>query len=218
MTTRLFGAAVLAALALSAVPAADKPDPWESAIAAFEKQEKDKPLPPEPIIFVGSSSIRLWDLGKSFPGLPVVNRGFGGSHLADSVRFAPRILLKQKPRTIVVYAGDNDLAAGKSPEKVFGDFQELVRVVKAELPRTKILYLAIKPSPKRWALEEKVRKVNALIAEACKKDRHLVFVDVFTPMLGPDGKPKAELFRDDNLHMNAKGYELWTSLVKPLLK
>ncbi len=200
------------------VAAQDKPERFIKEIEAFERQEKDKPVPKDAIIFLGSSSVRLWKLDKSFPDMAVVNRGFGGSHLADSVHYAPRLLFKQQPRLIVLYAGDNDLAAGKTPEQVAADFQEFVRIVQKELPKTKIVYLAIKPSPSRWKLADKVVKANSLIAETCKKDERLVFVDVFKPMLGSDDKPRAELFRDDNLHMNDKGYELWTGIVKPYLK
>ena len=207
----LFGAAFCSA-------ADEKPARFTKEIEALEKQEKDKPVPTNAIIFIGSSSVRLWKLDKSFPGMDVVNRGFGGSQLADSVANAPRLLVKQQPRIVVLYAGDNDLAAGKSPEQVAADFQEFVKVVQKDLPKTKIIFLSFKPSPSRWKLAEKVVKANALIAETCKKDERLVYVDVFKPMLGSDDKPKQELFRDDNLHMNDQGYELWTTILKPYLK
>ena len=198
--------------------AAEKPARFAKEIEAFERQETDKPVPKHAIIFIGSSSVRLWKLDKSFPGLDAVNRGFGGSQLADSVSYAPRLLSKQQPRIVVLYAGDNDLAAGKSPEQVAADFQAFVKIVQKDLPKTKIVYLSIKPSPSRWKLADKVVKANALIAEACKQDERLVFVDVFKPMLGSDDKPRPELFRADNLHMNDKGYELWTSILKTHLK
>jgi lysophospholipase L1-like esterase len=198
--------------------AQEKPGRFDKEITAFEKQEKDKPVPKDAIIFIGSSSIRLWKLDHSFPSMDVVNRGFGGSHLADSVVYAPRLLVKQQPRIVVLYAGDNDLAVGKTPEQVAADFQDFVKVVQKELPKTKIIYLSIKPSPSRAKLADKAVKANALIAEACKKGERLVFVDVYKPMLGSDDKPRAELFRADNLHMNDMGYDLWTSILKPLLK
>ncbi len=222
MTLALRNGVLLLAVAFStpAIQAADKPatSRWEKEIEAFEKQEKDRPVPKNAIVFVGSSSVRLWKLDKSFPDIDVVNRGFGGSQLADAVQFAPRLLFKQQPRLVVLYAGDNDLAAGKTPEQVAADFQEFVQVVHKELPKTKIVYLSIKPSPSRWKLADKVVKANTLIAESCKKDERLTFVDVYKPMLGPDDKPRPELFREDNLHMNDKGYELWTMLLKPYLK
>ncbi len=191
---------------------------WEKAIAAFEQQDRKQPPPQNAILFAGSSSIRLWDLPKSFPKRDVINRGFGGSHVIDSVHFAPRIILKYKPRMIVLYAGDNDLAAGNSPEQVRAAFKAFVETVRKELPRTRIAFLAIKPSIRRWPLVDKIRKANALVAAECGKGEGLVFVDVFTPMLGKDGKPRPELFARDGLHLNAKGYELWASLLKPHLK
>ncbi len=199
--------------------AEDRPEfaRWEKDIAAFERQDQQKPPPKHGVVFVGSSSIRLWDLHKSFPDLDAINRGFGGSQLADSVHFAPRIVLKYEPRLVVLYAGDNDIAAGKSPERVAEDFQDFVQEVHGRLPKTRIAYLAIKPSILRRPLWDKMRKANALIEAACKKDDRLVFIDVATPMLGADGKPRAELFRKDGLHLNAKGYALWASILKPYL-
>jgi len=198
----------------------DKPDfaRWEKAIAAFEKQDERKPPPKHAIFFAGSSSIRLWDVAKSFPDLDVVNRGFGGSQIADSTHFAPRILLPHEPRAIVLYAGDNDLAAGKTPEQVADDFRAFVRVVHDKLPRTHILFLSIKPSIKRWSLWDKIQKANALVEAACKGDERLTYVDITKAMRGDDGKPRAELFVADGLHLNAKGYELWASILRPYLK
>ena len=191
---------------------------WEKAIEAFEQKDRDKPPPRNGILFAGSSSIVRWDLAKSFPDRQVINRGFGGSQIADSVHFAPRIILKHEPRIIVFYAGDNDLAAGKTPERVAADFQELLHAVHKELPTTRILFLAIKPSLARGKLIDKQRHANSLIEELCKKDERLQYVDVVKPMLGDDGKPREELFGKDGLHLSEKGYELWTSILKPLLK
>jgi lysophospholipase L1-like esterase len=191
---------------------------WEKDIAAFEQQDKDNPPPKHAILFVGSSSIRRWDLAKSFPDLDVINRGFGGSQLADSVHFAPRIVLKHEPRLVVLYAGDNDIAAGKSPEQVADDFDGFVQAVHDKLPKTRILYLSIKPSIKRWQLVDKMRKANSLIEARCKQDDWLRYIDVATPLLGDDGKPRAELFVEDGLHLNDKGYALWASVLKPQLK
>jgi lysophospholipase L1-like esterase len=200
--------------------AADAPDftRWEKDIAAFEQRDREKPPAEGGVVFVGSSSIRGWDLSKSFPGGDVINRGFGGSELADSVHFAPRIVLKYKPRLVVLYAGDNDLAAGKSPERVLADFRAFVEVVEQGQPGTRIAYLSIKPSIKRWKLIDKIREANSLIKAACEKDERLQYVDVATPMLGKDGQPRPELFAKDGLHLNAEGYQLWASIVKPYLK
>jgi lysophospholipase L1-like esterase len=195
-----------------------QPSRWESAIVAFDKQDQDKPPPKHGIVFVGSSSIRFWNLSTSFPHLGAINRGFGGSELADSVHFAQRLVLKHEPRLIVLYAGDNDIGGGKSPEQVASDFRDFVKVVHQGLPETKIIYLSIKPSILRWKLWPKMQQANALIETLCNKETGLTFVDVASPMLGPDGKPKRELFRGDGLHLNDKGYALWASVLEPSLK
>ncbi len=192
-------------------------DRWEASIARFEAMDAKQPPPKEGILFIGSSSIVGWDLGKSFPAAPVINRGFGGSHLADSVRYAERIVLPYRPRVIVLYAGDNDLAAGKSPEQVWEDYKAFVKKVHDALPNTKIIYIGVKPSIARWRLIENIRKANRLIAETAATDPRLVFVDIEQRMLGPDGKPRPELFKPDGLHLNEEGYKLWSDLLRPHL-
>jgi lysophospholipase L1-like esterase len=191
---------------------------WEKEIAAYEKQDREKPPAKGGIVCVGSSTVRLWNLAKSFPGVDAINRGFGGSQLADSVHFAPRLVLKHEPRLVVLYAGDNDLAAGKTPEQVAADFRAFAEAVHRQLPKTRILYIAIKPSVKRWNLIDKARAANAMIEEACKKDERLTIIDLGKPLLGEDGRPKPELFRADGLHLNEKGYALWAAALQPYLK
>jgi lysophospholipase L1-like esterase len=192
--------------------------PWEKDIAAFEKRDREKAPPKHPVLFVGSSSIRRWSLSTFFPELPALNRGFGGSQMADVVHFAPRIVLKYEPRLIVLYAGDNDLAAGKTPQRVRDDFRDFVKIVHDKLPKVRIVFISIKPSLLRWALIDKIRKANALIEEECKKGERLVYLDIAPPMLGDDGKPRRELFADDGLHLNAKGYAVWAKHLKPYLE
>lgn len=203
-----------AAITLTAATA----DRWESDIAAYEAMDRKSPPVQDGIVFIGSSSVRLWDVRKSFPDLPVVNRGFGGSQLADSVRYADRILIPYRPKTVVLYAGDNDLAAGKSPEQVLADYKAFAAKVHGALPDTRIVYVAVKPSPKRWALIEKMRETNRLIRAAAEQDPRQVFVDVEKPMLTAEGQPRAELYRPDELHLNEEGYKLWTELVRPHLE
>jgi len=182
---------------------------WEKEIAAFEASDRTNPPPKGCIVFVGSSSIRFWSsLKQDFPGLPVVNRGFGGSELADSVNLADRIIFPYQPREVVIYAGANDLANGKSPEVVFGDFVVLYIKIHEHLPRARVVLIATAPNPSRWSNVENMRKFNALSREYCRK-HGAFFVDVFPLMLGPDGQPKPDIFREDRLHMNAKGYAIW---------
>jgi lysophospholipase L1-like esterase len=217
--------AVLALAAWLGLPAAvrtaravDAADPWEGEISAFERLDRQTPPPAEPILFVGSSSIRFWDLKKSFPDLPAINRGFGGSTVADVLRNVDRLVLKYKPPVIVFYSGDNDIAGGKTPEQVSADFAALLKRIRAELPQTRVIFLPTKPSNLRWKLVEKMRDSNARIKALAADDPLLIYVDVATPLLGADGKPRAELFRLDGLHLNDEGYELWTSIVKPYLE
>lgn len=195
-----------------------KPERWEKTIAAFEKQDKAKPPPENAILFVGSSSIRMWKLGKYFPDLKTINRGFGGSEMADVLHFTPRIVLKYKPRTIVVYEGDNDISHGKTPEQLRKEVEDFVKMVRAVLSDVKIIFLAVKPSLSRWQLADVQRQANAKIESYCQKNKNLVFVDVFQPMLGDDGRPRPELFAKDGLHLNHTGYQLWTKLLRPHLK
>jgi len=190
---------------------------WEAAVAALEASDRKNPPSPQSIFFAGSSSIRLWDLKKSFPNLETVNRGFGGSQIADSTHFAPRLLLKHRPQQIVLYAGDNDLAAGKTAAQVADDFRAFAQVIHRSLPQTRIYFLAIKPSPARWKLFEEQKRANSLIKSQCESDARLIFVDVATPMLGPDGKPNPDLFVKDGLHLNEQGYELWRKILQPHL-
>jgi len=190
---------------------------WEPHIRRFEQRDKKTPPPTGAVLFVGSSSIVGWRTQQCFPKLQTINRGFGGSQIADSLYFAGRIVIPYRPRAIVFYAGDNDVAARKTPETVSADFKAFAKKVHGALPKTKILYVAIKPSLRRWRLWEKMHKANSLIEAQCKTDDRLTFVDIAKPMLGVDGRPRKELFRSDGLHLSAEGYKLWTSLVRPLL-
>ncbi len=197
--------------------AKDKENRWEPNIRKFEEQDRRQMPPAGGILFVGSSSIVGWDLDKCFPGLPVINRGFGGSQIADSVHFADRIILPYRPKVVVLYAGDNDVAHGKSPRQVLADYRQFVAKVRGALPDTRIVFIAIKPSIRRWHLVGQMREANRLIQSLTEQDERLVFVDVDGPMIGPDGKPRPELFKPDGLHLNAEGYELWSNLVLPHL-
>lgn len=194
-------------------------DPWEKEIAAFEA--KDKVLFPtkEQFLFVGSSTIRLWDLKESFPGLPVINRGFGGSELADSVRFAPRIVIPYQPQAIVLYAGDNDIANGKTPAKIHADYLEFAKVVHEALPKTRLIFLSVKPSPSREKFLAAQRETNNLIKDECAKADWMAFIDTHAALLTADGKFQPELYVKDQLHLSPAGYAKISGLVqRELLK
>jgi len=192
---------------------------WAETIAKFAAADKTKPSPQEGILFVGSSSIRMWNLPKYFPDLPVINRGFGGSEICDSTHYFDTLVAKHDPSIVVLYAGDNDIAGGKSAELVLSDFRMFEKLMKEELPRAKLVYISIKPSIARWKLAEEMEDANRKIAADCEAgDEQLEFVDVWQPMLGEDGKPRKELFLKDGLHLNHEGYQLWTGLVSKHLQ
>jgi lysophospholipase L1-like esterase len=198
--------------------AAEKPHAFESEIHAFEAADKTNPPPADAIVFYGSSSIHYWtNLAQSFPDKPVINRGFGGSMMADALYYADRVVLPYKPKHVLIYEGDNDLNAGRTVEDVESQFKALCDKIHAALPETKISYISIKPSPSRWKLEATVRKVNDDLHVYIATKPYLAYIDVWHPLLGPDGKPREELYRDDKLHMNQKGYDIWTKVIAPKL-
>lgn len=202
-------------------PAIDPPssDQWRADMARFAAQDAATPPPRDAIVFTGSSSVRMWQtLEADFPGKPVLNRGFGGSQLRDAVHYADQVAIAYRPRMIVLYAGDNDLDAGRSPEQVLHDFRAFVARVRARLPHTPIAFLAIKPSPQRAAQLARQQRANALVRREAATLRAVQFIDVATPMLGADGQPRPELFLADGLHMNARGYALWRAIVAPHLR
>jgi lysophospholipase L1-like esterase len=195
------------------------PEKWAAAIDKFTQADAANPPARDGVVFIGSSSIVKWDsLAQDFPGVKVINRGFGGSELADSVYYADRVVIPYQPRMVVLYAGDNDLNAGKTPETVLADFKAFAAKIHTALPKTRIVYIAIKPSPSRWKIKDKVTRANALIAAECAKDKRFAFADIYTPMLNAQGEPRPELFVKDMLHMNAAGYAVWKPVVAPLLK
>ena len=188
---------------------------WAETIDKFAAADETRSPPQDGILFVGSSSIRMWKLPQYFPELPVINRGFGGSEICDSVHYFDALVAKHKPQMVVFYAGDNDVAAGKSAVQVQADFRSFDKLMKERLPEVRLVYIAIKPSIARWKLAEEMQDANQRIAADCEADkRRLRFVDVWEPMLGDDGKPRKELFLNDGLHLNHGGYQLWTKLVQ----
>lgn len=213
---------LLLALVLSA-PAAPAQTPatnrFEKEIAAFERADKTSPPAPGGILFTGASGIRLWkSLERDFPGLPVLNRGFGGSQLSDSIHFLDRVTLRYRPRTIVIQAAGNDLNAGKSPAQVLADFKTYVEKTRAALPDVKIVFLNVGPSPKRWELRDRQHEANRLVRDYIATGKNLVYVDLWPDSIGADGLPKPELYVEDRLHPSAAGYALRTKLVRPHLQ
>jgi len=189
---------------------------WERSIAKFEAADVASPPPKGGIEFIGSSTITKWTtLAQDFPGLPVFNRGFGGSQIKDTTFFAPRIIIPYAPRIIVFHAGDNDLAAGATPEKVIADLKELIEFVHAKLPETEFCYISLKPSVKRERLRLEQQKVNEGVMELSKSNSRFHYIDQYHMVTDAKGNPRPELFAADDLHLSEAGYKLLAERVRP---
>lgn len=221
MVRTVWGRAALMLLALfTGLAWADQPPPsqWAPEMAAFAAADKQQPPPKDGVLFIGSSSIHAWtSLAQDFPGVPVINRGFGGSAIADSTYYADRIAIPYRPRVIVMYAGDNDMSEGATPEQVLRDVQAFVARVQRSLPHTTIVYISIKPSLARESLWPRMREANAAVAHWMQGHKGLRFVDISGAMLDAQGRPRPELLREDGLHMTAAGYAIWVAALKPVL-
>jgi lysophospholipase L1-like esterase len=220
---QVLGTLVLLGACATATPcgAAQYPDParFENAIRQFEKQDAISPPPAGAIVCAGSSSMRKWHekIHQDLAPLQVIARGFGGSNMNDLLTFADRIVIAYRPRAVVIYEGDNDLAQGVDPAAVRDKFVALVAKIHAALPETRIYCLAVKPSIARWQLWPKMQQTNRLLAAECQRDKRLAFVDIARPMLNGDGHVKTDLFISDGLHMNRKGYVIWRDTLRPIL-
>ena len=204
-------------LALAA-DAAHNFEKWETDIAAFEAADRTNPPPTNAVLFIGSSTIRLWtNLAKDFPEARVINRGFGGSEIADVTHFAGRMVIPYAPQAIFFRAGGNDIAAGKSPEAVFADFKDFVATVHARLPDTDIFCISWNATTARWQNQDKETILNNLVAGYARQTPHLQYIEANAFVLGANGKPRPELFRADGLHFNAAGYKLLAERVRPYL-
>jgi lysophospholipase L1-like esterase len=198
---------------------AQKPDFWDD-IEAFRKRDSIEMPAPGQVLFVGSSSFTLWtDIQKYFPSVPILNRGFGGSSLADLLRYKEEVIFKYKPKQIVMYCGENDFAANDtvSVQTVVSRFKQLFGFTRQRLGNISFVYVSMKPSPSRKYLMPKFAKANAEIRSFLKRYRNTAFIDVYRAMLKPDGSPMTDIFVEDNLHMNAKGYAIWQKLLAPYL-
>lgn len=191
---------------------------WEADMRAFAATDVANPPPRHAVLFIGSSSIRMWgSLVTDFPGIAVINRGFGGSEIRDSTWYADRIVVPCRPRLIVFYAGENDLNNGRTPQQVRDDLRTFIARVRRDLPGVPIAYVSIKPSPSRAHLLPAIRQANALVRADLATMENASFIDVFTPMLGSDGQPRPSLYLPDRLHMTAEGYALWRGAIAPYL-
>ena len=191
---------------------------WEKDIAAFEASDRTNPPPKGGVLFVGSSTIVRWKtLQQDFPGVRVINRGFGGNQIADSTHFADRMIFPYEPQTIVLRAGGNDIHAGKSPEQVFDDFKAFAATVHKRLPRARIVYISQPPTIARWDERDALKELNALVAAYIKTDPRLVYIETYDTTLDAKGQPRPELFVEDKLHFSPEGYKVLAERVRPFL-
>lgn len=195
------------------------PDPmrFDSAFAEFAAWDAKNAAPPNGILFVGSSSIVRWNTAESFPGLPVINRGFGGSQASDVMPWLEQAVLQYDPAVVVYYEGDNDTSVGKKADQIFADIREFSEAVLAHDPATQVVILSVKPSPRRWEQWPEMQATNALIRAYADSRPTVEYVDVSTPMLGRDGQPMPQLYVEDRLHMTPAGYAIWNRVVGPVL-
>jgi lysophospholipase L1-like esterase len=188
---------------------------FSAEIAEFKMADSLNKPRPNSVLFVGSSSIRGWKtLAADFPELDVMNRGFGGSHMSDLIFFLDELVFQYNPNAIVVYEGDNDIAAGKTAEEVARDYDVFVSRVLERWPNKPIFFVSIKPSLARIDHMENMAKANALVRARADQADNLYYIDVFSAMLGEDGSPRKDIFIADGLHLNETGYALWTKIVR----
>ena len=191
---------------------------WEKEVAAYEASDRLNPPPKRGILFIGSSTIRLWKtLAEDFPDHKVINRGFGGTEIVDSTHFADRLIFPHEPKQIFLRAGGNDIHNGRTPRQVAADFVDFVRVVHDKLPKTEIIYIGVSPAPSRWGESDKYRELNRLIRESALDLPRVGFVDTFDMVLRPDWSARTDLFVKDGLHFSAEGYRLQTERIRPFL-
>ncbi|MDR9364591.1 MAG: GDSL-type esterase/lipase family protein [Balneolaceae bacterium] len=220
--TRLFVAFLIFGFLSESIIAqsVEDPDPlrFEEEINRFEEFDSKNSFPEDAILFVGSSSIRLWKTAEAFPELPVINRGFGGSHFSDLHYYYDELVLPYDPSVVVLYEGDNDVASGKSNDQVFEDYLEFTDRLTSDFPNARLVFVPIKPSSSRWELWPQMKESNKRIKEHMSENDQFYYVDLATPILGSDGTPDDSLFLDDLLHLNEDGYAKWNAAIRPTLE
>lgn len=197
--------------------AQDHPPFWND-IQTIKAYDKIYSPPQNAILFIGSSSVRLWvDFAKTFKDYTVINRGVGGTVTEDIDRYLEDIAFPYHPKQVVLYVGENDLIKSPDAQTVFASFKKLYQHLRTQLPNTPLIYLAIKGSPSRIQYQDKAKQTNLLISQYLKGEKNTTFIDVYQPMLDKSGKMQPLLFKEDMLHMNATGYQIWNKLLIPHL-
>ena len=194
--------------------------PFFQEVDAFSKIDAERPPPPNAILFIGSSSFKLWKgVDSCFPGKTIINRAFGGSSLTHQIDYIDRVVYPYHPRQILIYCGENDIAESKlvTADTVLQRFKRLHGLIRSKYPKVPISFVSIKPSPVRAEFLPTVIESNKLIKSFCRRSRRTDFIDVFTPMLGLNNKPREDIFLSDRLHMNKEGYSIWTKNIESYL-
>ena len=199
-------------------PATAQQQPFQKDIAAFKKADKIRPPVKNGILFIGSSSFARWtDLEHTFRSYSAINRGFGGSTLANAIYYADDIIFPYSPRQIVIYSGENDIAEGAGPEVTFDRFKILFSLIRKKLPQVPIAFISIKPSISREKFMPQMVRTNSLIKKFLSENTKTAFIDVYPLMLQQNGRPMNDIFVEDRLHMNKKGYDIWIKAIRPYL-
>lgn len=198
----------------------EDPDPlrFEEEIQSFQEWDSKNSLPEDAILFVGSSSIRMWETADAFPEMPVINRGFGGSHFSDLLHYYDSLVLPYNPSVVVLYEGDNDVASDKSNDQVYEDYLEFTDRLTNDFTDVKLVFVPIKPSSSRWDKWPQMKRANERIKDHIDQNENFYYVDMATPILGADGTPDDSLFLDDQLHLNDRGYAKWNEVIGPVLE
>jgi lysophospholipase L1-like esterase len=215
-----FSSSLAAQPAAREAPPRIEPQRFEEDIREFEARDKVSPPPAGAVVVTGSSSVRRWHptIVKDLAPLSVVPRGFGGSTMEDALHWIDRVAIAYKPRAIVIYEGDNDLGRFEvPPAKIAGQFDAIVKRIHAALPATRVYVISIKPSVSRWEVWPKAVEANELLKAIAAKNDLVTYIDVATPMLRADGKVMTDIFVEDDLHLNPKGYEIWAAAVRAVL-
>lgn len=200
---------------------AQQPFPFWNDMQKFKQQDSTAFPASDQILFIGSSSFTKWtDVNDYFPGYKVLNRAFGGSRLLDLIRYRYEVIFPYAPRQIVMYCGENDFAADDKPsvEEVVNRFDVLFKLIRNKYPDVPFAYVSMKPSPSRESLWPKFDEANKKIKQAIAADKHAEFIDIYPLMFNKDGSIMNDIFVEDNLHMNAKGYAIWKKAMLPYLK
>ena len=191
---------------------------FENEIRAFEKLDSISMPAKGQILFIGSSSFRIWkSFATDLAGIAAINRGFGGSTMTDALYYFDRMVVKYAPSAVVVYEGDNDLAKGKSPEELAKEYEDFSNRLKKILPKTKLVYLAVRPSLSRIAIVDKQKQFNYWLENYCKSEKNRYFLDMHSPFYLTDGTVMPDIFIADRLHLNEKGYQIFSSEIRSFI-